>query len=367
MDDIPFKELSYNARAQRRAVIVRLTKMGIPAKKIEELAHCSKTARQNTVKKYKELGHFEDNPRSGRPRKYTNADVRELTRSIDSLEADTAVEAAALYNSTRSKDEQLSDRTVQAILRRSGRPGRVKPTKPYLSKKMTATRLEWAHTMKQRAEHGKLDWEMTVFTDESKFTRQGSEGRSWYRKQALAPFQPSHVKPRFHSGGFSVFCYGAISWYGVSELVFLPTQKVNGSQVTATGATLEEWVQNILYPAWDKWNQRTGYPMAIVHDNDKKAWTERNKKQHQELGMEFLEWPGNSPDMNCIEWAWGWVDMRLKDRSKYPSLPESQEELMQRVKNEWYSIPLPRIQRWIQSMPRRIDALIASKGNNTTF
>lgn len=48
-----------------------------------------------------------------RPLRYVDGHVRELTELILSLEADVAVEAAAIVQFPRSKDEQLSARTVQ--------------------------------------------------------------------------------------------------------------------------------------------------------------------------------------------------------------------------------------------------------------
>lgn len=168
-------------------------------------------------------------------------------------------------------------------------------------------------------------------------------------------------------GGGSVFSYGAVSRYGVSTIGFLPNKKVNNKQVTCTGQTMLQWVVEILNPAWQAWSESAEGCMPIVHDNARTSTTKANLKLRSQLGMEFLEWPSNSPDMNVIEWVWMRIKVKLNDKQKYPYLASNLDELQERVTSEWNSIPRTVLQNFIESMPNRIDDLIDARGRHTKW
>ncbi len=78
----------------------------------------------------------------------------------------------------------------------------------------------------------------------------------------------------------------------------------------------------------------------------------------------FIHWPGNSPDLNPIENVWNWMKNKLQD-SKATSLPQLQQE----IKFLW-TLQMDYIQylkNLVESMPRRLEAVILNEGNSTKY
>ena len=51
----------------------------------------------------------------------------------------------------------------------------------------------------------------------------------------------------------------------------------------------------------------------------------------------------------------------------YPKPPESVDELWERVQDEWNKIPVETVQNLIDSMPKRINAVLKARGGYTKY
>jgi len=78
--------------------------------------------------------------------------------------------------------------------------------------------------------------------------------------------------------------------------------------------------------------------------------------------VKVLEWPSQSADLNPIEHLWEELDRRVRCQ-KY----SNKEALFQTLKKEWGKIPLDRIQKLVDSMPARCDAVITANGYATKY
>ena len=86
------------------------------------------------------------------------------------------------------------------------------------------------------------------------------------------------------------------------------------------------------------------------------AWKEAN-------GIVSLKWPGNSPDLNPIENLWRIVGKEL-DKDK----PKSKNNLTHSILHVWHQkIMLGTLQSLVESMPRRLEAVIKAKGGSTKY
>ena len=78
----------------------------------------------------------------------------------------------------------------------------------------------------------------------------------------------------------------------------------------------------------------------------------------------LLEWPAQSPDLNPIEHLWQHLKHKL---AEYEFAPTSMHELWQRVETEWNNIPKEVCIDLIESMPRRIAAVLKAKGGYVKY
>ncbi len=76
----------------------------------------------------------------------------------------------------------------------------------------------------------------------------------------------------------------------------------------------------------------------------------------------MLNWLANSPDLNPIEKLWGIVKRKMRNKR-----PKNADELRATVKETWASIPPQQCHKLITSMPRRIEAVIKTKGAPTKY
>ncbi len=79
-------------------------------------------------------------------------------------------------------------------------------------------------------------------------------------------------------------------------------------------------------------------------------------------GIPVLNWPANSPDLNPIENLWGIVRRKMRY-----ARPNNAEELKATIRATWALITPEQCHRLINSMPRRIAAVIQAKGAPTKY
>ena len=70
------------------------------------------------------------------------------------------------------------------------------------------------------------------------------------------------------------------------------------------------------------------------------------------------------PDLNPIEHLWFYLKKRVRD---YKKPAEGKKELWERTQMEWKKISKEKCQELIESMPRRIAAVLKAKGGYTRY
>lgn len=80
--------------------------------------------------------------------------------------------------------------------------------------------------------------------------------------------------------------------------------------------------------------------------------------------MALSECPGlhKAPDQNCIENVWHVLKVKVSNRH-----PSNYKELVRVIKSEWATLSVEYAQKLVESMPRRVQALIAAQGDYTMF
>ena len=111
------------------------------------------------------------------------------------------------------------------------------------------------------------------------------------------------------------------------------------------------------------WKQFGDGPFLFQHDCTPIHKARPIKTWMSEFGVDELDWPALSPDLDPIEHLWDELQRRLRAR---PSCPTSVSDLTNVFLEEWAKIPINTLLNLVESLPRRVEAVIAAKGGPTS-
>jgi hypothetical protein len=97
-------------------------------------------------------------------------------------------------------------------------------------------------------------------------------------------------------------------------------------------------------------------------DNDPKHTSQKATEWFEDNKIQVLSWPAQS-DLNPIEHPWEHLKRQLR---KYNDPLKGAHELWDRLVDEWNGIESEVCQNLIESMPRRIQAVIKANGGHST-
>ena len=110
----------------------------------------------------------------------------------------------------------------------------------------------------------------------------------------------------------------------------------------------------------------------FVHDNAPIHTANKVKAWFKEQKIDVQDWAPYSPDMNPIEYVWKALKELVAEM--YPEImkntsetEEARTELEQTLQSAWDALPDSLFESLIESMPRRIQALLDAKGWHTKY
>ena len=285
-------------------------------------------------------------PKSGRPRKLSSRDLRHAEIILSRGSARDGVDVQ------RQLFPTVDPRTVQRRLSEIGLHGRARRNKPYLSRSVVAQRKKWAEGVER---WDIRNWQLVIFSDESKFNLFGSDGRQWCRRRVGEAFLDRNVNKTVKHGGGSVMVWGCITSRGVGRL-----HRINGiMDAKKYCAILEESLLGTLRD-YDIPPRR----FIFQQDNDRKHTSRLATRWFEDHNIILLPWPSSSPDMNIIEHVWDELERRVRRRNP---LPRNVDELWAALQEEWYGLDPEYIRRLYDSLPRRVQALKDAHGLHTRY
>lgn len=331
-----------------RSRIVILIEQGSSQREVAAHLGINQSDVSRTWNRFIATNSTKDRPRSGRPRVgNANSDRfmslvarRNRFSSIGNIQGEVR----------RGTGVALSLTTIRRRLAGFGlrrrRPTRV----PKLTLRHRQTRLEWCRTFQGR---GMDFWRHVMFSDETRvcLTSDNRRSRVW-REPGDQNRLRYAVETVPYRGGSVMF------WAGIMIGERTPLVPIPG---TLNG---QNYIEHILRRHVRLWRGAVGEHFVFMDDNAPPHRTNAVRNFLEEEGIDRMEWPPMSPDLNPIEHAW---DVLKRAIARRPQPPLTRQELIRVAIEEWQNLPFQTIDELIMSMERRIQACINARGGNTLY
>ena len=161
-----------------------------------------------------------------------------------------------------------------------------------------------------------------LFTDELRFFVDNSDGRKcvWRRKNERSV--NCCVAEHDRWGGPSVMVWGGISFDGVTDLYVIQNGALTG--VRYTHEIIDVYVRPFAGAVGDNF--------VLMDDNARPHRARVVNDYLEDEGIERLDWPSRSPDLNPIEHAWDALQRRINARL---AQPQTAQQLANALVEEW--------------------------------
>lgn len=299
----------------------------------------------------RDAGTMQRQKGSGRPKKWTKRQARLCRRLIYAGTAQTAVQLKRCL----AKDYQmvLSAATIRRILKSQGLNGRIRIKKPLLTKRHKKLRLNFAKKYKHWT---RREWSRVMFSDETKINRLGSDGKEYIWREVNEPLSDRTVKPTVKGGGGSIMVWGCMGMQGVGY-----SSKITG---TMNAALYKEVLKDEMMKSRE-WclEEKNQEDFIFQQDNAPCHKAKSVMSWFDEKGIELLDHPPQSPDLNPIENLWRTLKLKIYNNNDISSV----DELWEAFQKEWEDIEPEICEKLLESMPRRLAAVIKAKGGHTKY
>lgn len=277
--------------------------------------------------------------KGGRIGKLTSRDKTFCVRSVVRDGKTNAVDVKKALKETLGVD--VSACTVRRALKEAGLVSFVRPTKPCISRKNVKARLAFA---KAHLDWTVDDWRRVIWSDETRVSIFGSDGRYYSWKRTEDKLQAKH-------GGRGLMIWACITYDGPGFM----TKIDNTLDKELYKLILQEELQQSI-----DWYGYDARKIIFQHDNDPKHTAKTVLEYLGNQQYTTMVWPPQSPDLNPIENIWSMVKLKLF--RNYDSPPKGINDLWDRVQEVWDSLTMEDCRKVIDSMPKRCRDVIKAKG-----
>lgn len=316
---------------------------------------CSVSCVNKTIARWKNFNTTQDLPRSGRPRVTTIREDRTLLCLIRKDPRTSYADLAqTLAAPATAPERRLPSRsTIYRRLHDKGLICRKAIKRPKLSKGHAALRLKFCRQYRNYRWHRQV----VKFSDECTVQRGTGNTTEWVFRYPSEKYAPCMIQEKEIHKGMSQMVWAAI-WLDErgcprrSELVIMerdPESPRNGYSGDLYIKTLEE----ALLPHWRP-------TQTFMQDNAPIHTSLKVRRWMADHGVQTLDWPPYSPDLNPIEHLW-WA-LKKQVYKDYPELLQigkadsDLEYFCECLKSAWRRIPRALIKTLIMSIPRRLSA-----------
>lgn len=330
-----------------RKNIIELSKKGFSLRKIGDIVRRSHASVQTVIRNYRNRGSVENKARCGRPPKLSDRERRHIIRKVNADPRITATELALDVANTSGNN--VHPITVRRLLHNHGFESRTARKKPFISRVNEQKRLEFATLHRNK---DSTFWNTVLFTDESKFNVFQCDGQQKVWRKRNESWKKRNLVPSVKYGGGNVLVWGCMSGAGVGNLVFIEGIMDKWKYLTILKENLKQSAEKL----------GLGRDWVFQQDNDPKHTAIVVKEWLLYNVPKQLHSPPQSPDMNPIEHLWGELKRRIK---KYNI--KSKDDLKEALVKEWNNFTPAYTKKLVESMPRRLEAVIEAEGGNTKY
>ena len=274
--------------------------------------------------------------RKTRSDKFFNAEVE--AEIVDFLEEKPFAKAPQIRSGL---EYDVNDRTIQQTLKTMGYTYLPGKSAPLITENQREARVTFAETNLIR------DWDDTVFVDESSFFTHAAPNMAYQKKGAERISTPTPKHPQ------KLHAFGGITTRGKTDLYVF--------QENLNGELYVEILERTLVPSMRRLYGRESW--YLCQDNDPKHCSGVALKCYNKRRIKRIDqWPSASPDLNPIENIWAIMKQKVSNL-----MPTTLDDLEQSIRLAWDEVSLETIQNCIQSMPRRLQAVIDGGGLKTNY
>ena len=344
----------------RRREVIGMHSAGMKFVEIEEKTGIkANTAGKIWARRNNEY-HGKSAPRSGRPHKL-NEPTHEHIRNYILQNRETR--RGPLQDISAKLNLNVHPDTLHKALIGMGLGHRIERKRPWLSPKHKEARLNFALKYSHWTWE---DWRHVEFSDEMSLQTGCNRGNVYVWRYPEEEYEEDCCAATHKSGFKKIKVWGSMRYGSLSNLVVLPEKKGGGK------FNAREYVDVIMDGELsNRWQQGMEELGDVIMLEDGAGYhqgaTSIRRRQYEKDGWQGWGpgvWPANSPDLNPLENLWHILRTNI---NKWKPKPMRKLDLIAALTEEWKLIPKYKINALINSMPRRLQAVIKAEGGTTHY
>lgn len=304
----------------------------------------SKNTVYSIVRKWTRTGSVDRLPGSGRHKISCGEQDEALVNVIQERPFTTAVQATAVTNFPGSV------RTARRRIKESGLRNYAAARKTRLRPCDKEARIGFAleHLVRDNA-----FWNRVIFSDEKVF-QSCPNGRLRVYRPRNHRYDERYIDMEDRTGRFSVNMWAWISM-GSPGILLHVGERLNSDVYIRI-------LENVMLPSVGLHFPNNNF--VFQHDNCSIHRAHRVAAWLQDHGINVLDWPSRSPDLNPIENMWGLLVKHIKERRL---IYQNRQQLLNAINEAWQSLPADYHRNLCLSMPRRLTKVIQLNGAMTKY
>ena len=297
----------------------------------------------------------ESKPRSGRPQLLTDRDRRYIIKHA-------RLNPRLTYSQLKSEAGLTCSRTtVYRALKEYGLTNWLAKKRPLLTPEVAKKRYDWCY---QRREWTFEEWEKIIWSDECSIEKGSGKQRQWVFRFPKEKWNKEMIQPVPKGKGVSVMVWAAFWGEGRSDLYKLARDFESKKMGYSANSYLEILEDNLL-GIWEP-------HLTFMQDNAPIHKAKKVMKWFEDNGIVITDWPPYSLDLNPIEHLWYLLKQLVYQvnpdiDSVTGSEDTVREVLWKALEEAWTLIDEEVMRGLIESMERRIKAVIAAEGWYTKY